>query len=440
MPACVNASTASNASPRVHVASSIAFAFSFVACFAFCSAVLRVPVPCRRGWEEPMARCDLGEVVQSRVLRSVASPFHSVLREESTRHECNLEHGRATAASATEVAGFATMRESARHYLFFPRQNNKDVHKDLDTPAAVSTVALIGGTGFFARFLAHQCLRRGISVTVLARDLDKAKDTFLALYKRNVASGMEIVEEHSTGLTEEGCFVRYTSGMKKEGVVVPLRLELLRGDVTSPVEVQRAVRQASLVVYLASAKCSSWWRPWAKRNDPGCAKVDVGGLRHTLEACSLVDAHLVAFVPLFNRSSWTSPLQWYRKLFVYRVGYLKAARRQERLLICDDGSPSEVYLQHGGPLRFTLFRVADIVYPSFNQRVAIANNSKISDPLRYIALSRGDVEAKILANIVLRAVGLCRSSIGSRLDVTGCMRHGVDLAHVDSLLHGLRSD
>ncbi|ESL07714.1 hypothetical protein TRSC58_04593 [Trypanosoma rangeli SC58] len=387
-----------------------------------------------------MARNDLGEVVQSRVLRSVASPFHSVLREESTRHECNLEHGRAAAAPTTDVAGRVTMRESARHYLFFPQQNFTDVRRDLDTLTGFSTVALIGGTGFFARFVADQCLRRGISVTVLARDLQKAKDTFLALHERNVVNGMEVVEECDAGPTEESSLVRYISRMKKGGVEAPLQLELLRGDVTSPEAVQRAVRQASLVVYVASAKRSSWWRPWAKCNDPGCAKVDVEGLRHTLEACGLVDAHLVVFVPIFNRSSWRSPLQWYRKLFVYRVGYLKATRRQEHLLINDDGSLSELCLRHGGPLRFTLFRVSDIVYPSLNKRVEIANNSNIADPLHHISLHHGDVEAKILANILLRAVALCRSSIGNRLDVTGCMRHGVDLAHVDSLLQGLRND
>ncbi|EAN84123.1 hypothetical protein TcYC6_0087330 [Trypanosoma cruzi] len=387
-----------------------------------------------------MARYDLGEWVQSRVLRSVASPFHGVMREESTRHECNLERGRAAASPDMDAAGCATMQESARHYIFFPRQNTMDVSRELDTPAAFSTVTLIGGTGFFARFVADQCLRRGISVTVLARDLEKAKDTLLARLQRNVTKGTEIVEEHNMELMEGGCFLRYTSSTKRGNIAVPLQLEILKGDVTSPQAVQHAVRQASIVVYMASAKCSSWWRPWAKSNIPGCGKVDVEGLRHTIDACSLVDAHLVAFVPLFNRSSWASALQWYRTLFLYRVGYLKATRRQEHLLIDDDGSPSALCLQHGGPMRFTLFRVTDIVHPSFNERVAIAKNNNIADPLHFIPLRRGDVDANLLANILLRAVALCRSSIGSRIDVTGCMRNGVGLAHVDSLLHGLRNE
>ncbi|PWU90822.1 hypothetical protein C3747_356g19 [Trypanosoma cruzi] len=169
--------------------------------------------------------------------------------------------------------------------------------------------------------------------------------------------------------------------------------------------------------------------------------------RWMLKGCATRSMHVVSWTPtsLHLYRSSTDPrglrrCNGTRTLFLYRVGYLKATRRQEHLLIDDDGSPSALCLQHGGPMRFTLFRVTDIVHPSFNERVAIAKNNNIADPLHFIPLRRGDVDANLLANILLRAVALCRSSIGSRIDVTGCMRNGVGLAHVDSLLHGLRNE
>ncbi|KEG11840.1 hypothetical protein DQ04_02221020 [Trypanosoma grayi] len=392
-------------------------------------------------------RRDIRAVIEARVLQSVASPLHSVMREESTRQEAEVLRSRA----AEGVTGNnATLRETARHYLCFPWRNIADVRADIGTLAGGDagiggmTVTLVGGTGFFARVLADQCLRRGISVTVLARDIDKAKASFVTLYERSVADVSALVAERVEDVPGGSgrCSLRYT-GRAKAKAAGQLQLEIVQGDVTCAEAVRHAVRQASLVVYVASAKGSSgnWWRPpWTWGANPGCGKVDVGGMRHTIDACRCVDAHLVALVPLFNRSEWNAPLQWYRRVFVYRHGYLKATRQQERLLLNDDGSPSMLTAQDGCSLRFTLFRVCDIVYPSFNERLAIAKNNNVADPLHRVHLRRGNVDAKLLANVVLRAVSLCRSSIGSRLDVTGQLRHGVDLAHVDTLLHGLRHE
>ncbi|KAH9577174.1 hypothetical protein LSM04_004724 [Trypanosoma melophagium] len=393
-----------------------------------------------------MVRFDLSEVVKSRVMRSVTSPFYSVMREESTRQDANIEHGRAS-TQTKKLCNPPTLLETERHYICFPQQNTIDVRKDLDTPTSFSTVTLIGGTGFFARFVAEQCLRRGISVTVLARDLNKAKSVFTAMNERSVASGVDFTEEHRTDIDIPGIgsSVRYTY-RTRPGAVAPLQVELLQGDVCFPEAIRHAVRQASLVLYTASAKNrkyndknsnSNWF---SRCFLPGCAQVDVGGLRHTVEACNLVDAHLVVFVPLFNRPSWISPLQWIRRALLYPRGYLKATRQQERLLLNDDGTTSTLCMQGGTPLRFTLFRVCNMVYPTFNERMVIAKNNKISDPIHLISLRRGDINAKMLANVMLRAVALCRSSIGSRLDVAGHMRHGVDLAHVDNLLQALRHE
>ncbi|ORC93487.1 uncharacterized protein TM35_000013640, partial [Trypanosoma theileri] len=392
-------------------------------------------------WE--MVRCELSEVVESRVIRSVASPFYSVMREESTRQDANILRGRASTTAKTSC-DLPSLLETARHYMCFPQKNTRDMRRDLDSPAAFSTVTLIGGTGFFARFVAEQCLRRGISITVLARDLNNAKSVFTAMNERGAASGVEFTEEHHNDIPGIGSSVRYTYHTRP-GAAAPLQVELLQGDVNSPEAVRHAVRQASLVLYTASAKNrnnnSNSNGNWLSRFFlPGCAQVDVGGLRQTIEACNLVDAHLVVFVPLFNRPSWISPLQWIRRVFLYPRGYLKSTRQQERLLLNDDGTPNTLCMQRDTPLRFTLFRVCGIVYPTFNERMLIAKNNKISDPIHFISLRHGDVDAKMLANVVLRAVGLCRSSIGSRLDVAGHMRHGVDLAHVDSLLQALRHE
>lgn len=82
----------------------------------------------------------------------------------------------------------------------------------------------------------------------------------------------------------------------------------------------------------------------------------------------------------------------------------------------------------GSPVRFTSFRLSDVVYRSMNSHVMAAKNNNMNDIMNREYLPSGDLDVALVASVLLRCIGLCRVALYSRLDVSGTRRHdGVDM-------------
>ena len=78
-------------------------------------------------------------------------------------------------------------------------------------------------------------------------------------------------------------------------------------------------------------------------------------------------------------------------------------------------------------MRFSLFRLSDVVFPSFNERLAAAKNNRVDDGMHVNAIQQGDLDARLLSNVLVKSIALCKSVVQSRIDVGGRLRDGVDM-------------
>lgn len=436
---------------------------------------------------------DWGAGVRVRVQRTCQAPFYSVFREENTRQADAVYEGRLGSAGA---GGFPLIQDDGRRLPYFPYRNTAPAQSNVAAAEQVSpdAVTLVGATGTVGKFVAEQYLRRGISVTVLARDIEKAKSLFLPIAdgekERNRAAATGHVQlgdaaarpelaasmDYRDPLREDRRVLRYefrtASRIRSVDGEQRVALELVEGDVASTHDLEFSMRHASVVYYLAAAleeasgpalrpdgrplTASAWWNPgtWY-----GSSR-RFGGFLHAFDACRRVDAHFVALTPLWVHGSRLSPVYWYRRFVAYPHGYCKAVQLQEQTLLSQHGSPSarccfgmdeleeqevggdwnywwriwfstelpdDFPLRARSPVRFSLFRLSDIVFPSFNERLVAAKNNRVDDDRHVTSIHQGDLDARLLANVLVKAIGLCKSVVESRIDMGGRMRDGTDM-------------
>jgi hypothetical protein len=446
--------------------------------------------------------------VRVRVQRACQAPYHSVFREENTRQVNSVYEGRLGGRIASPCPA---IQEDGRRLLYFPYNNKMPAQRSVreTEDVAPETVTLVGATGMVGKFVAEQYLRRGVCVTVLARDVEKAKALFLPIAdgerERSRAASLGYVQLSSSAqqptLTAAKDFsdpqrdnrrvLRYefralrtsaeasASGSSAADVskAAPqgqlVTLELVEGDVASASDLEFSMRHASVVFYLASAleeaAGPSLWasgRPsspslsWLSPSSWFGSSRRFGGFLRAFDACRRVDAHFIALTPLWVHGSRLSPFYWYRRLVSYPRGYCKAVQLQEQTLLSQWGSPSprcyfgmdeldekqfggdwdywrriwlstelpdDFPLQARSPVRFSLFRLSDIVFPSFNERVVAAKNNRVDDGMHVNWIQQGDLDARLLANVLVKSIALYKSVVQSRIDVGGRLRDGVDM-------------
>lgn len=460
---------------------------------------------------------DWGAGVRVRVQRASQAPYYSVFREENTRQVDGVYKGRLSstggeAAAAAAVAPYPTVQEDDCRLLYFPYRNTAAAQRTRREAEEVApeTVTLVGATGMVGKFVAEQYLRRGVCVTVLSRDVEKAKSLFLPIadgeheQRRSASLGflqlgssaqqpeLTTAHDYTDPQRDHRRVLRYEfqasrtssspspssssssspAAQGQAGSGRRVTLELVEGDVASASDLEFSVRHASVVYYLASALDEtagpSLWadgRPssslsWLSPSTWGGSSRRFGGFLHAFDACRRVDAHFIALTPLWVHGSRLSPYYWYRRLVAHPRGYCKAVQLQEQTLLSQWGSPSpRCYFgmdeldekQFGGdwdywkriwfstelpddfpllsrsPVRFSLFRLSDIVFPSFNERIVAAKNNRVDDGMHLNAIQQGDLDARLLANVVVKSIALCKSVVQSRIDVGGRLRGGVDM-------------
>ncbi|KPI83592.1 hypothetical protein ABL78_7365 [Leptomonas seymouri] len=447
--------------------------------------------------------------VRVRVQRACQTPYYSLFREENTRQADSTYEGRLGVASA---ASYPTIQEDGCRLLYFPYQNKVSALRTRREAEDVApeTVTLVGAMGTVGKFVAEQYLRRGVCVTVLAHDIEKAKTLFLPIADgrqgRNRAASMgyvqlgpsaqmptlTVAEDYNDPQRENRRVLRYefrsssttsstaasdsksvpsSSKANAEGQLVTL--ELIEGDVASAGDLEFSMRHASVVFYLASAleeaNCTSSWASgcpsspslsWLSPSSWFGSRRRFGSFLLAFDACRRVDAHFVALSPLWVHGSRLSPFYWYRRLVSYPRGYCKAVHLQEQTLLSQLGNPSprcyfgvdeldekqfggdwnywrriwlstelpdDLTLPSRSPVRFSLFRLSDVVFPSFNERMVAAKNNRVDDCVHVNPVQQGDLDARLLSNALVKSVALCKSVVQSRIDVGGQLRSGVDM-------------
>ncbi|KAG5493841.1 hypothetical protein JKF63_01673 [Porcisia hertigi] len=443
---------------------------------------------------------DWGAGVRVRVQRACQAPYFSVFREENTRQANAVHEGR---LGCTGADAYPTIQDDGQRLLYFPYRNAKLTQCTTGEAASVANevVTLVGATGTMGKFVAEQYLRRGISVTVLAPDIEKAKSIYLpivdgqreqnrlasmgyvplsaAAAKRELTASFDYCDsqrENRHVLRYEFCAPQRAGDLRSGGAHTSgnqkVTLELIEGDAGSMQDLEFSMRHANLVFYIPSALeevsgppagaggCSSFSAPWWCSVSWFGSSRRFSGFLQALDACRRVDAHLVTLTPLWVHGSRLSPFYWYRRLVMHPRGFCKAVQLQERTLLSQYGSPSarccfgtdELEEQRLGgdwnywwriwmstelpddsvvklrsPVRFSLFRLSDIVFPSFNERVVAAKNNRVNDDLGVKSIRMGDLDAQLLANVLVKSIGLCNSVVGSRIDIGGCLREGTDM-------------
>lgn len=475
---------------------------------------------------DTMPTFDCSSMVRTHVQRATQSPFYSQFREEVTRQPCAVYEARAKMVSSTEpIPRIVNYRPTGS--VFFPFANDRSI--EVGDSQMHECVALIGGNDFFTKFVAEQYLSRGISVTVLAKDVEKAKAVFVPIAsgerEERVKASQGYVRLPSCSEAEpmgEGVYTdekrkwrawwyNYSSAVvvsssKSSNTFLPsspsvahhikrnVRLEIVEGDTSTTEAIEFAVRRASVVYFFGSSllchketpsEKGKWYKVQSlfgflpsfrclSSADSSSSELDRGtprdhsGFLHVVDACRRVDAHLVSLTPLWVHGSWLSPVFWYRCLMTYPSGYVRAVRRQELCLLESSGVPS--LRCYGGPggdsdliekppvwrqwwsilrstklpddvedtprssVRFSLFRLSDVVYPSFNTRVVAVKNNRVDSAMHVQNIDTGDLDARLLANVLVKTLALCESVIESRVDIGGRLRDGVDMRDTAAVL------
>ncbi|GET92166.1 hypothetical protein, conserved [Leishmania tarentolae] len=449
---------------------------------------------------------DWGAGVRVRVQRACQSPYFSVFREENTRQADAVHEGRSGRAGA---GSYPAIQDDGLRLLYFPYRNAAPVHGTTAEAAGVAseTVTLVGATGTVGKFLAEQYLRRGVSVTVLARDIEKAKSLFLPIAngqrEQNRLASMGYKQlDGATAKRELTASLHYRDFRREDRQVLRYEfrnsrsargpnvgsanasyeqrmfLELIEGDVGCTQDLEFSMRHASVVFYLAAAleeasdpapqandrlSSSAVW--WSRGLWVGSGQ-RFGVFLHALDACRRVDAHFIALTPLWVHGSRLSPFYWYRRLVTHPRGYCKAVQMQEQVLLSQSGNPGarcslgadeleeqqpdgdwrfwwrsrsstelpdDFPIKPCSPVRFSLFRLSDVVFPSFNERVVVSKNNRVDEDLYVKSIQQGNLDARLLANVLVKSIGLCTSVVESRIDIGGCLRGGTDMRDANAI-------
>lgn len=422
---------------------------------------------------------DCSAVVRNHVFRASHNFLYSKFREEVTRDSNAALEYRYNAALGPAIVN------SKEGLLQFPTRNaGSAVASATGEGVTVGSVTLVGGTGFFGKFLAEQYLHRGVSVTVLARDLEKAKSIFVPIAsgewddaRRRSQGLVRLSSGDDPSLTMSSELVdddrgrkvaRYTYAVLSAVGQKSVTLELVEGDANNQQDLEYAMRSSMLVYYLVSALPqptvrSGSWLPWRSAEVESSMSSYSGALR-ALDACRRVDAHFVALSPLWIHGSRLSPIYWYRRLWTHPWGYVSAVAQQEQSMLEQRGAPTpRCYFgpegteppgvwrywwsilrstrlpedapdPHRSPVRLTLFRLSDIVHPSFNERMSAVKNNPVDDVDHMDVISSGDLDARLLASVMAKTLALCRSVVESRIDIAGQLRGGVDMRDTTAVL------
>lgn len=535
----------------------------------------------------PREPVDYVALVQTRVQRSVQSPFYSLFREEATRHACTVAESKLKAAgftgsSSSDEAVVPSVRDDTTGLNYFPFRNEESSRRTRIAAGLVPEyVTLIGGTGFFGKFVAEQYLNRGISVTVLARDVEKAKSIFIPIAsgereQRSKESRGYVLLPGYAGLrsAEETMYedelgrrrvlrYRYSSAVsvsspsdaktsasltvspsssssassQQQQRLCDVTLEIVEGDVNCREDVEFSVRHATTVYYLAPAIAESsreqqargkWYKiqtylpnlfsssssssagassssepcnvtaadsvsHHGDTSDPSPSSdttcntnsssgggthavsspgggIGHGGFLRAFDASRRVDAHFVSLTPLWVHGSWCSPMYWYRRCVTHPRGFVRAVRYQEQTLLERGGTPAprcyfgteeedaddqleerpvwrywlsilrstklpdDLEAPARSSVRFSLFRLCDVVYPAFNSRIAAVKNNRIDSAMHVHIIEKGDLDARLLANTLGKCLALCHSVVEGRIDIAGRLRGAVDMHDTSAVL------
>lgn len=274
-----------------------------------------------------------------------------------------------------------------------------------------------------------------MDVLIVARDINKAHKIFDPIFngateRRRRESMGYVVRETPVNSEQTTPKVSYA------------QLDLTDAEFREH-KLQNAVHGASLVFYLASARRDTWM----ERNN--LQTVDHDGLALCATECNRADAHLVVLNPLFAWGSRLGPRYFYQNYIGSKKGYLRVCRKREELLLTQDGKRSPWLTSIGADnLRFTLFRVNHLVFPSFQAFHVLARNDNLLDPFSFLdvrSVGNGDLCARTFANLLMRALCVHRSSVEGRLDISGSASRATlgktpigSVTDVDAALQGLR--
>lgn len=395
---------------------------------------------------------DCVSFVRREVHHTVALPNYSVLLDDVTRSERDslMSSLRRQAQRAKLSESWVTrvtkrIGISAEAPAFWPATSNADrrttnllfsdeqtllrrrIEDDpkLTRPA---TAVIVGGTGYIGKFIAEECRRKKMDVTVIARDEQKARAIFEPIFDGTI----ERRRRESMGYV-----LRSDSGGSVSGVISghgprrlhsdPPRLNIVHADVThhddeTCEKLQKAVHHASVCFYLATAKNQRW------SSSSQLHAVDLDGMKRFCKLCEVEGTHLVILSPLmaWQQKMWPSYL-WFNAL-ANKFGYLKFARRRERELISDDGSPGPL-AKDLPQLQFSILRCNHIVFPAFQDRTLVVKNNLIADPGSFVSVAKvsgsgifsggSDLCARAFSSLLVRLLCFHRGATNSRIDVAG---------------------
>jgi hypothetical protein len=389
--------------------------------------------------------------IRRQVERSISSPQYSVLLEETTRNERELEVSRLGGKSvlamssaertASHGEGLSNVwRSLTRLFLVvkddpiapaWPPTSNSDRRstrallspiqmerrRELDAITPRGKAVIVGATGYFGRFLVEECRNKQMDVVVVARDVAKAQKMFDPVFdgsverRRRESMGYVVRPKVSNSPSTSSVDARRTP----EPTITYMHADLLEHD--HEPALRQAFHKASLVFYLATARNSPLMSPNQLR------AVDHDGLRTCIKESARADAHLVVINPLFAwRRRW-GPQYLYQNYLGSKRGYLRVAREREDLLLTRDGSLSATLSElDAGHLRFSLFRTNHLVFPSFQSFHVMSRNDNVVDERTFIDirnLGTGDLCARTFASLLMRAVCFHKSSLSGRVDVAG---------------------
>jgi hypothetical protein len=389
--------------------------------------------------------------IRRQVERSISSPQYSVLLEESTRNERDVEVSRlggksVLAMSSAELTTtshlsnmwmyltrlFLVVREDPIAPAWPPTSNfdrrstrallspiQMERRRELDALTPRGKAVIIGATGYFGRFLVEECRNKQMDVVVVARDVAKAQKMFDPVFdgsvERRRRESMGYVVRPKVSIIPSPSTSTVVSRRTPEPTITYMHADLLEHD--HEAALQHSFHNASLVFYLATARNSTLMSPNQLR------VVDHDGLRTCIKECARADAHLVVINPLFAwRRRW-GPQYLYQNYLGSKRGYLRVAREREDLLLTRDGSLSATLSElDAGHLRFSLFRTNHLVFPSFQSFHVMARNDNVMDARTFIDirnLGTGDLCARTFASLLMRAVCYHKSSLTGRVDVAG---------------------
>lgn len=369
-------------------------------------------------------------VLMRGVHRAVKSPGYARCLEEAVRDE--LEEFR-------KVADLSLV-SSVKHSWSVPQpiinvECVDDRRRPLSDQQLISPpprVAVVGATGFYGKFVVEAALSKGYAVSALVRDPEKARRLLTP-----IADG----RQEARNLAVKGIMKLSDSN---EGSEMQQKFRTVVGDVRDADAVREAIKDADIVFYCASARNASWVRSVLGDRPK---HVDHAGLKAVIPEVERTDAHLVV---VSSRHAWRSKLvpiyPWYN-FVVMGPRQLHWHRQQERLLLSDSGAiavKDGQFADRESLMRFSIFRVGTLAYPCGGKVLNACKNNILDDPFHVTHTPLKDICPRVLTTVIFRGLGLARSVIGSRVDVSlspGLLFESSSTMHdIDAVLSTLRCE